>query len=206
MILYIDTSTSLFISALVKNNKIIASINEELDKKMSEVALLKITSLFTDNNIKPTEIKKIVVINGPGSFTGIRVGITIAKTFAWATNIPIIEASGLESMAISTDKDAFLVPVIDAKRDYVFAAIYHSDKKEYISPHHIGKKELENHLSALNEYVIITNDDVNIIGNKVSYEPNILNIINAFKDQKPTDVHMVNPNYLKLTEAEENKA
>ena len=79
-ILYIDTSSSYLYTAIVEDNNILGEIKEEFGQSLSEVALPKIASIFTENNIEPNEVNKIIVVNGPGSFTGIRIGITIAKS------------------------------------------------------------------------------------------------------------------------------
>lgn len=208
MILYLDTSTNLFVTGIVENGKLITSINETLGNLMSEVAMDKLTGMFENKNILPSDIKKIIVVNGPGSFTGIRVGITIAKTYAWALKIPIIEISGLEAMMTSTecdDGDLPIVPVIDARRDYVYAAIYTPDKRELLSPRHIAIKKLKEHYFDQVQLTIVTNDDINIAEKKRNYVPNILKIVESFEDREASDPHMVNPNYLKLTEAEESR-
>ena len=97
--LYIDTSSSFLYSAIVEDNKILGEIKEEYGQSLSEVALPRIVSIFNDNNIKPEDIDKIIVVNGPGSFTGIRIGITIAKVYSWSLNIPITTISSLEAMS-----------------------------------------------------------------------------------------------------------
>ena len=87
--LYIDTSSSYLYSAIVEDDKLISYVSEDYGQNLSEVALPKIVSMFEDNNLKPKNIDKIIVVNGPGSFTGIRIGITIAKIYAWSLNIDI---------------------------------------------------------------------------------------------------------------------
>jgi len=205
VILYIDTSTSFLYTGIVDNNSLIGSRKVELGPLMSSNALNEIASMFEENKLSPKDIKKIIVVNGPGSFTGIRIGVTIAKTYAWSFDIPIIQGSGLEAMAISTDENTFLVPVLDARRDYIFGAIYTVDKKEYYSPKHVEITELESQLSELDDYIIITNDEVNIKGRRVTYDPDILKIVNIFREYDTISPHQVNPDYLKLTEAEESR-
>ena len=121
--LYIDTSSSYLYSGIVEDNKLIAEIKEEFGQSLSEVALPKIVSLFEKNNLTAKDIDKIIVVNGPGSFTGIRIGITIAKVYAWSLNIPITTITSLEAMAISSKNNKVHIPIINARRGYVFAAI-----------------------------------------------------------------------------------
>ena len=80
--LYIDTSSSYLYSAIVNDETIIAEVKEELGHTLSEKALPEIVNLFTTSNLVAKDIDRIVVVDGPGSFTGIRIGITIAKVYA----------------------------------------------------------------------------------------------------------------------------
>jgi len=203
--LYIDTSSSYLYSAILNDTSIISEVKKEFGQSLSEEALPEIVKLFEDNNLEAKDIDKIIVVNGPGSFTGIRIGITIAKIFAWSLNIPIITISGLEAMMISSDKITNYVPMIDARRNYVFAAIYDKDKKVLLKPQHIKLDVLENELEKLDEYVIISNDEFETFDNIDKYNPNLLKIVNWVKNNEPINPHAVNPEYLKLTEAEESK-
>ena len=99
--LYIDTSSSFLYAAILENDNIISKVCEDYGQSLSEIALPKIAAMFEENNINPKEIDKIIVVNGPGSFTGIRIGITIAKVYAWSLKIKITTISSLEAMAIS---------------------------------------------------------------------------------------------------------
>ena len=204
-ILYIDTTSSYLYSAIMDDDKIISEVKEKLDHELSEKALPKIVGMFNDKKIDPKSIEKIIVVNGPGSFTGIRIGVTIAKVYAWSLNIPITTILSLEAMALSSNKACYHVPVINARREKVFAAIYDEQNNEILKPQHIDIKKLEEELKKVSNYVIITNDDIDISGEKEKYDPNIKKIIESYKNNKTINPHAVNPEYLKLTEAEENK-
>ena len=169
---------------------------------MSSKILPIIDKGLKDLNLKLNDIDKIFVVNGPGSFTGIRVGVTVAKTIAWALKKDIISLSSLELMATTNTNKKYLVPMIDARRGNVFIGIY--DKELNC----IRKDKLIN----LTEFISDLNDDYEF----VSYDnielptlikPNIdvLKIINKHINDKGVNPHNLNPNYLKLTEAEENK-
>ena len=206
-ILYIDTSSSYLYTAIVEDNKLLGEVKEEFGQSLSEVALPKIVSVFTENNIKPEQIDKIIVVNGPGSFTGIRIGITIAKVYSWSLNIPITTITSLEAMMLSNEKDAYKVPVIDARRQYVFGAIYDSNNRQILKPQHIKIEDLKQQMASLDNYVVITNNEdlEEDFDNIEAYNPNILKIVEYFKDKEPLNPYAVNPDYLKLTEAEESK-
>ena len=78
--LYIDTSSSFLYTAIVTDNSITAEIKKKKKKKLSEKALPEIVSMFESNSLSANDIDKIIVVSGPGSFTGKRIGITIAYT------------------------------------------------------------------------------------------------------------------------------
>lgn len=203
--LYIDTSSSYLYTAIVENNTLISEIKEEYGQSLSEVALPKIVSMFEKNNLTAKDIDKIIVVNGPGSFTGIRIGITIAKVYAWSLNIPITTIYSLEAMAVSSNSEKYHIPMINARRGYVFAAIYDKDNNVVLKPQHIKLEDLNKHIEKLSDYEIITNDEFEDITNISTYNPNMLKIITTFKDKETINPHSVNPEYLKLTEAEESK-
>ena len=205
-ILYIDTTSNYLYAAIYSLGQITAEIKQKMDKDLSVFALQEISLLFDKSNIKPSEIDKIIVSNGPGSFTGIRVGVTIAKTFAWGLKKEIATVSSLEVMSVSTKSDTtFRVPIIDARRGYVFAGIYDQDNNEAFKAQYIELGKLKNILLALpGNYSIITNDKVDFPLVE-EYEPNFFEIIEKYKDREGINPHGVNPNYLKLTEAEEKK-
>lgn len=202
--LYLDTSSSFLYAGIIEDNKLIDSICEEMASDLSKIALLKISNMFTNNNLKPNDIDKILVVNGPGSFTGIRVGITIAKTYAWGLKKDITTVTSLEAMAISSNFKGYKVPLIDARRGYVYASIFDENNNEIFKACHISLELLKEKINELgNDVVIITNDDIDLEYNKEEYKPDILKIVQNYKDRENVNPHLVNPEYLKLTEAEE---
>lgn len=203
--LYIDTSSNFLYSAIIENDTLIGEIKEEYGQSLSEVALPKIVSLFEQNSLSPKDIDKIIVVNGPGSFTGIRIGITIAKVYAWSLNIPITTIYSLEAMALSGKRNTIHVPMINARRGFVFTAIYDENNKVLLKPQHIKIEELQKYLEEYSDYEIITNDEFEEFTITSNYNPELLKITNYFKDKETINPHAVNPEYLKLTEAEESK-
>ena len=129
IIFYIDTSSSILVSGLIKDGILIGEIKETLGKDLSTNTLYLIEEMFNECSIDVNDVDKIVVVNGPGSFTGIRIGITIAKTYAWALEKKITTISSLEAMSVSTKEEKYKVPYIDARRGYVFAGIYNNNNE-----------------------------------------------------------------------------
>lgn len=204
-ILYVDTSSSYLYAGIVEDDKLLCEVKKEFGTSLSEEALPEIVSLFTKTNLNAKDIDKIIVVNGPGSFTGIRIGITIAKVYAWSLNIPITTISSLEAMMLSSKENKVKVPMIDARRRYVFGAIYDGNNNVVLKPQHIKMDDINVELEKLSDYTIITKDELEEYEHKEEYNPDILKIVTYFKDKEPINPHGVNPDYLKLTEAEESK-
>ncbi len=203
--LYIDTSSNYLYTAVVSNDQLLGQLKIKLDKELSIFTLPKIKELLETVSLEPNEIDQIMVVDGPGSFTGIRIGMTIAKTYAWALNKKLITISSLEAMSVSEKGYDFLVPVIDARRDYVYCGIYDKENKVVLHNAHRKIEELQKELDRIpGEYMIITNQELNLIGKKVSYDPDLFKIVQTYKHRTGINPHLAEPNYLKKTEAEES--
>lgn len=200
---YIDTTSSYLYTAIVKDNELLIDKKKNLGKDLSVYTISIVSDMFNEVNLKPSDIDKIIVVNGPGSFTGIRIGITLAKIFAWTRNIPITTITSLEAMAKSIKTDKLVVPIINARREACYAAIYDGDKV-ILEGQYLTIEKLKMFLVGLNrDYVFVSNDSFSF--ETMEYNPDILNIVNSYKNRENINPHMVNPLYLKLTEAEENR-
>ncbi len=207
-ILYLDTSSSFLYAGITEGNRLIDEIKEKLDKDLSTYALLKIEALFKKNNIMPDDIGRIIVVNGPGSFTGIRIGLTIAKIYAWSLKKEIVTISSLESMALSLDAIYdYIIPCIDARRENVYAGIFDSKMNLVMKEQHISLNALLTAVDNLpGKVLFISNDELPNTKYEVhKYEPSILKIVNNCANKKILNPHEIDAYYLKLTEAEENK-
>ena len=203
-IFYIDTSSSYLYTGIVSCDKLIASCKTNFGKDLSKYTLSEVEKLFKSSNLKPAEIDKIIVVSGPGSFTGIRIGMTIAKIFAWSLNKEITTITSLDAMAISIETNKLKVPIIDARRGYVYAGVYENNEV-ILENQYIKLEDLEKYLNKLNkEYVFIINEEKFKFENKMEYKPDILKIVEFYKNKASINPHLVEPTYLKLTEAEEN--
>lgn len=205
-VLYLDTSSSFLYCAIVKNDECIGEIKLNLERDLSSLALSEINNLFLSTSTIPNDIDKIIVVNGPGSFTGIRVGLTIAKTYAWGLNKKITTISSLEAMAVSNKNNYdYYIPVIDARRGYVYSGIYDKNGNLILKNQYVNLEVLKVTANNLpGSYVFISNDNINNIEPLEKYDPDFVSIVNKYKNNEEINPHAVDALYLKLTEAEEN--
>ena len=196
MYLLIDTSLKYPTISIVNDNKILFLFHEEIDSDMSSKIMPIVDNGFKSINRNINDIDRIFVINGPGSFTGIRIGVTIAKTIAWALKKEIVTISSLELLATTNVETKYIVPTIDARRGNVFAGIYDKELNNIKEDKLINLEELEKSIDS--NYTIVSYDLNNV-------EIDALKLVNKHKNDKGINPHKVNPNYLKLTEAEESR-
>lgn len=202
-VFYVDTSSNFLYTGIVKNNELIISKKLNLSHDLSTFAIDEVDKMFKESNLNVNDIDKIIVVSGPGSFTGIRVGMTLAKVYAYCLNKEITTITSLEAMNVSTDFDGLIIPLIDARRGYVYASIY--ENNEAILPsQHISLDKLKNIVSSMNkDYVYVSNDKIKDL-ELIKYEPDILKIVLNYQNKESINPHLVEPTYFKLTEAEEN--
>lgn len=138
-ILNIHTATETALVVLTENNKVLGVfINDETNQHAAFLHYA-IQELLQKNHINIKQLNAIGVSAGPGSYTGIRVGLATAKGLCYALSIPLITYNSLELMAFSAiefinDESVLYCPMIDARRMEVFAAVYNYTLKEFISP------------------------------------------------------------------------
>ena len=179
--LIIDTATCNLYVGLYGREK-----REILEKGKNHAAVLMKRIDEVLNGLKVEDLDEIIVGVGPGSYTGVRVGVVVAKMFAWTKNIPLKQVSSLYIQ--SSGYEGIRSVSIDARRGNAFCAIYDSDDSII----------LEEALRPISEFtkagILITEDE---------YKPNMEKIIE--KATLVKDVHALVPNYLRKTEAERNK-
>ena len=198
--LFVDTSISFPTISLVKDNEVLFKFHSEIKSDMSSKILTIIDEALNNSDLSLKSIDKIFAVTGPGSFTGVRIGVTIAKTIAWSLNIPVIPISSLEYMATTQTNKKYIVCMIDARRGNVFAGIYNNELECVKKDSLINKDELFDDLNE--DYLLLSYDTIE---NAVHPSPDVLKIINKYKNEVGVNPHQLKPNYLKLTEAEENR-
>lgn len=128
-ILNIETATKNCSVALAKDGVTIAC-KEIAEEGYSHAERLHvfIEEVFAEAKVSFSQLNAVAVSQGPGSYTGLRIGVSAAKGFCFALNIPLIAVDTLHSLALQVQcKDGFIVPMIDARRMEVYSAIFTSD-------------------------------------------------------------------------------
>lgn len=201
--LFLDTSNSNLILAIFDDLKQLYYFNERVNNDLSVKIFPIIDEAFQLSKLKPEDIDTIFVAAGPGSFTGVRIGVSIAKTYAWAMKKKVVPISSLEVLASTHTDGSYIVPIIDARRDCVYAGIYNSNLGLVYKDMYINLQELKTKLST-NKYVFVSND-INLVDENI-IKPNIdlVRIITKHLNDEGVNPHSLIPHYLKITEAEAN--
>ncbi|MEI3607745.1 tRNA (adenosine(37)-N6)-threonylcarbamoyltransferase complex dimerization subunit type 1 TsaB [Pseudogracilibacillus sp. SE30717A] len=221
-ILAIDTSNQVLGIALIKNNELIAELITNLNKDHSSRLMPAIVEIMEKTELKPEMLDKIIVANGPGSYTGTRIGVTTAKTLAWTLNIPIYTVSSLATVAMNgVFFDGYICPFFDARRKSVFTGLYKWENKQL----NVVKKEtnidmmtwLES-LKEINDHILFLSPHIHSFQDMITsslvknasipsgsiHLPRPSNLVMLSEQIKESSVHLVSPNYLRITEAESN--
>lgn len=180
MILFIDTHDELITIALkTKDNLYIKT--QESEYSHSIYTMPMIAAVFDENKLDIKDLEKIIVVNGPGSFTGIRIGLSSAKTIAYALNIKINTISSLMAYLISSDIKKDKMAIIEDNKGYYIAA---TDK--------------DNNIILDEQYVTENNYNYTVVEHKLD----IKKIINYLKDPESENPHFIKANYIKKIEVE----
>ena len=165
-ILAIDASGIVASVAIASEDEMIAEYTIKNKKTHSQTLLPMIDKVlkFTETDIK--DIDYIAVTEGPGSFTGLRIGAATAKGLAQACNIPIVSVSTLEALAYNVfETDKLICSIMDARRDNVFGAIYvrENDGLEVIKEQAaLPIEEMINELNRIGKNVIFVGDGISV--------------------------------------------
>ena len=126
LILAIETATQVCGAALVKEGRLLAEVNVQTGNTHSERLMPQIKRLFELTGILHGDVKAVAVSVGPGSFTGLRIGLTTAKTLAYAWKTPIVGVPTLEALAYGCPSpDGWVSALLDAQKGRVYQALYH---------------------------------------------------------------------------------
>ena len=203
--LFIDTAMANVSISIIKDGVMLSSVCENIPNEHSKYATSYVKKVIDEANIDANDVDKIFVVNGPGSFTGVRIGVTIAKTYGYLINKNIIPVSSLKSLAISSKQNGTVMSVINANRSNYYVGIYDSEYNEIINEQFVSANRLLDLIDEYNPYIV--SNDFNVLGkykfNKVNLD--MVMIVEYYKDKISLNYHKIVPNYLKLPQAMENR-
>jgi len=219
----IDTANTPLSVAIVRDGEVLVEENTSLAINHSLRAMPAIEEIFKKVGITPSEIDAIAVSEGPGSYTGIRIGVTIAKTLAWTLKKPLVGISSLKAIAANgIFFDGLICPIVDARRENVYAGVYRSLNGKLttvIEDGHYAIDELVELLKQHDSQVLFIGKDTSIYGQVLLDKfgdngiiaplhfnlPRASSLIYvAMQSEEQVDIHNFVPEYRRIAEAEAN--
>ena len=218
--LAIDTSTNILSLALVQASTVLACLDKRALNNQSAILMSRIEELLKAKDFGATDLTRISVAIGPGSYTGIRVGVAAAKSLGYALSIPVAGVSSLAVMARASGVDTGIIaPMIDARRGTVFAGAYDGTGNVLVSDGHYDLDEFLLQLAVFSDKVTFVGDAVTLYQEKILKQTeNVLVLAEsgfsrskaealaelASNGSSQKNIHALVPNYLRKTEAELN--
>lgn len=212
LILGIDTSTKICTCSIFDSeNGVIAETSLSVKKNHSNIVMPIIDNLFKISDLTINDIDKIAVAIGPGSFTGVRIALGIAKGLAMALNKPLIAVNELDILeAIASGNENEIIPLIDARKERV----YYKYQNKYVDDYLIN---LISSFDKNKKYVFVgdgaTNYE-NILKDNLGDNAIILPMYNAFPrasvlcelalNKEEANIYTLEPEYISKSRAEKN--
>jgi tRNA threonylcarbamoyladenosine biosynthesis protein TsaB len=220
-ILAIDTSNYVLGISILDEEKVVGEYITNLKKNHSVRAMPAIEYVMRECEIAPADLTKIVVAKGPGSYTGVRIGVTIAKSLAWSLQIPLVGISSLEMAAASIGRyfNGPVSPLFDARRGQIYTGLYQikDNRLTVIEKDQILlAKDWANEIAKRSEQTLFVGNDLlihrseleEILGSKAMFaeitehNPRPSELALLGKDRPGEELHSFVPNYIRLVEAE----
>ena len=212
LILGIDTSTKICTCSIFDSeNGVIAETSLSVKKNHSNIVMPIIDNLFKISDLTINDMDKIAVAIGPGSFTGVRIALGIAKGLAMALNKPLIAVNELDILeAIASGNENEIIPLIDARKERV----YYKYQNKYVDDYLIN---LISNFDKNKKYVFVgdgaTNYE-NILKDNLGDNAIILPMYNAFPrasvlcelalNKEEANIYTLEPEYISKSRAEKN--
>jgi tRNA threonylcarbamoyladenosine biosynthesis protein TsaB len=190
--LVIDTASSYLYIGLFDDTKVIEEIYQKGHNDHSVTLMDELQKMFARQAIKPRSIDRIIVGVGPGSYTGVRVGVVVAKMLGYSLDKKVYTVSSLALLA-SASKPGTVMAWIDARRKHAFIGTYKvtSDTVERLD---------SDVYEALDSYRENNNYDIE----QTESKPNMVKLFYSDLLEEVQDIHQLAPVYLRKTEAEKN--
>ena len=206
-----DTSSKALTLAILEDETLLAQMTLNIKKNHSITLMPAIDFLMNSLNMKPKDLDRIVVAQGPGSYTGLRIAVATAKTLAHTLKIELVGVSSLLAL-VPEQAEGLVIPVMDARRNNVYAGFYQSGQA--VRPEaHLPLAEVLEMAGAANQSVTFVGEttafteQIEAALPGVSVQPTLPDaavIGRLGLDLPAQSIHDFVPNYLKRVEAEEN--
>ena len=206
-----DTSSKALTLAILEDETLLAQMTLNIKKNHSITLMPAIDFLMNSLDLKPTDLDRIAVAQGPGSYTGLRIAVATAKTLAHTLKIELVGVSSLLAL-VPEQVEGWVIPVMDARRNNVYAGFYQSGQSV--------RPEAHLPLAEVLEIAGVADQPVTFVGETAAFAeqiesalpqaaiqptlPDAAVIGRLGLDLPAQSIHDFVPNYLKRVEAEEN--
>ena len=210
-LLAFDTSNQALSLAILEDEHLLAQTTLNIKKNHSITLMPAIDFLMNSLDMKPTDLDRIAVAQGPGSYTGLRIAVATAKTLAHTLKIELVGVSSLLAL-VPEQVEGLVIPIVDARRNNVYAGFYQSGQAV--------RPEAHLPLAEVLEIAVAANQPVTFVGETTAFVeqikdalpqaaiqstlPDASTIGRIGLDLPAQSIHDFVPNYLKRVEAEEN--
>ena len=226
LILAFETSAKVASAALLEDGRLLGESYQNTGLTHSQTLLVMAEHLLAQCGKTVAQVTAVAVAAGPGSFTGVRIGVAAAKGFAWGRELPCYGVSTLEAMALSLGAwQGYVCPCMDARRSQVYNALFSVNQgtlERLREDRAIALSELAEELKALDGPIFLVGDGSTLAHRTLSGEiPNLVlppehrmhqraDGVALLAAQKiaagePGDANALTPNYLRLSQAERER-
>ena len=223
-ILGIDTSSMAASVAVLEDNKLICEYTINTKKTHSQKLMPMIENMLGLSDLNVREIDAIAVCEGPGSFTGLRIGMATAKAIAHVNDIPVIGVNSLEALAANMNLcDKKICSILDAQRNQVYTGRYQYEGTKLVEIKEIGIQQIDELLEELaqsgEQWILvgeavykyedkireISNIEIPAASNNVTKAGSLCSVAKVKFDEGKDifDCYTVNPLYIRKSQAEE---
>ena len=227
LILAFETSAKAASVALTENGKLLGESYQNTGLTHSQTLMVMAEDLLKQVGKTVDDITAVAVAEGPGSFTGVRIGVAAAKGFAWGRELPCYGISTLEAMAVSLGAyEGHVCACMDARRNQVYNALFyvnHGRLERFREDRAISLAELKNELEHIDGPIFLVGDGAELTHKTLSGDiPNLILPPEHRRHQRAVGVALLaekkcaagekgdgnalNPNYLRLSQAERERA
>lgn len=209
-VLAFDTSSKALSLAILEDKQVLAETTINIKKNHSITLMPAIDFLMASLDWTPKDLDRIVVAEGPGSYTGLRIAVATAKTLAHTLNIELVGMSSLLAL-VPYQQEGLFVPLMDARRNNVYAGFY-ENAKPVMPEAHLSFERVTELIKGASQVTFVGEvgpfvEQIQAHLPRTNYKetlPNAANLALLAWDKEADSLHDFVPNYLKRVEAEEN--